>query len=55
MGGFVPKSELSASLIQRLAGAQSPAVRIAAIEPERVQTRYHDDGTPAWFAAIKRI
>ena len=28
---------------------------IAAIEPDRVQTRYHDDGAPAWFAAIKRI
>ena len=28
---------------------------IAAIAPDRVQTRYHDDGAPAWFAAIKRI
>jgi len=29
---------------------------IAAIEPDRVQTRYHDDnGAPAWFATIKRI
>ena len=28
---------------------------VAAIEPDRVQTRYHDDGAPAWFAAIKRI
>jgi SAM-dependent methyltransferase len=28
----------------------------AAIEPDRVQTRYHDDvGAPAWFATIKRI
>ena len=27
-----------------------------AIEPDRVQTRYHgDDGAPAWFATIKRI
>jgi 2-polyprenyl-3-methyl-5-hydroxy-6-metoxy-1,4-benzoquinol methylase len=24
-------------------------------EPDRVQTRYHDDGAPAWFATIKRI
>ena len=29
---------------------------VDAIEPDRVQTRYHDDdGAPAWFARIKRI
>jgi SAM-dependent methyltransferase len=29
---------------------------VAAIEPDRVLTRYHgDDGAPAWFATIKRI
>jgi SAM-dependent methyltransferase len=28
---------------------------IAAIKPDRVQTRFHDDGAPAWFATIKRI
>jgi SAM-dependent methyltransferase len=28
---------------------------VAAIEPARVQTRFHDDGAPAWFATIKRI
>ncbi len=28
---------------------------VAAIEPDRVETRYHDDGAPAWFATIKRI
>ena len=29
---------------------------VAAIEPDRVQTRYHDDdGAPAWLATIKRI
>jgi SAM-dependent methyltransferase len=28
---------------------------IAVIEPDRVQTRYHDDGAPAWFATVKRI
>jgi SAM-dependent methyltransferase len=29
---------------------------IAAIEPDRVQTRYHGDaGAPAWLATIKRI
>lgn len=29
---------------------------VAAIEPDRVQTRYHgDNGAPAWIATIKRI
>jgi SAM-dependent methyltransferase len=28
---------------------------VAAIDPDRLQTRYHDDGAPAWFATIKRI
>jgi SAM-dependent methyltransferase len=29
---------------------------IAAITPDRLQTRFHDDnGAPAWFATIKRI
>jgi hypothetical protein len=29
---------------------------VVAIEPDRVQTRYHDeDGAPAWFATIKRV
>jgi len=28
---------------------------VAAIEPDRLQTRYHDNGAPAWFATIKRI
>jgi hypothetical protein len=28
---------------------------LAAIEPDRLQTRYHDDGAPAWCATIKRI
>jgi SAM-dependent methyltransferase len=27
---------------------------VAAIRPDRVQTRIHDDGAPAWFATIKR-
>jgi SAM-dependent methyltransferase len=27
---------------------------IVAIEPERVQTRFHDDGAPAWLATVKR-
>jgi SAM-dependent methyltransferase len=30
--------------------------KVATIEPDRVQTRFHDDnGAPAWFATIKRI
>jgi SAM-dependent methyltransferase len=28
---------------------------VTAIQPDRAQTRYHDDGAPAWFATIKRI
>jgi SAM-dependent methyltransferase len=28
---------------------------VAAIEPDRLETRFHDDGAPAWFATIKRI
>ena len=28
---------------------------VVAIKAERIQTRYHDDGAPAWFATIKRI
>jgi SAM-dependent methyltransferase len=28
---------------------------VVAIEPDRIQTRYHDDGAPAWFATIKRV
>ncbi len=27
---------------------------IAAIQPDRVQTRFHDDGAPAWFVTIRR-
>ncbi|MEN3536084.1 class I SAM-dependent methyltransferase [Microbispora sp. ZYX-F-249] len=28
--------------------------RVVAIEPERIRTRYHDDGAPAWLATVKR-
>ena len=28
---------------------------VAAIEPDRIQTGFHDDGVPAWFATIERI
>jgi SAM-dependent methyltransferase len=27
---------------------------VAAIKPERIHTRYHDHGAPAWFVTIKR-
>jgi hypothetical protein len=30
-------------------------MNIAAIEPDRIQTRYQEDGAPAWLATIKRI
>jgi SAM-dependent methyltransferase len=28
---------------------------VSAIESERIQTRFHEDGAPGWFATIKRI
>jgi SAM-dependent methyltransferase len=28
---------------------------VIAIEPERIQTRFHDAGAPAWLATMKRI
>ena len=42
---------------EELRAAFSPGNRwdVAAIEPDRVLTRFHDDGAPAWFATIKRI
>ena len=45
------------SLAEELRAAFNPSNGwdIAAIEPDRIQTRYHDDGAPAWFATIKRI
>ena len=39
----------------RAAFAPSTGWRLAAIEPDRVQTRYHDHGAPAWLARIERI
>jgi SAM-dependent methyltransferase len=38
----------------RLAFGPGTGWMVAAIEPDRVQTRYHDDGAPAWLATIKR-
>ncbi len=28
---------------------------VAAIEPDRIETRFHDDGAPAWLATITRL
>ena len=40
----------------RTAFNASTGWNVAAIEPDRVQTRFHDDnGAPAWLATIKRI
>ena len=42
---------------EQLRAAFNPATgwNIVAIQPDRVQTRYHDNGAPAWFATIKRL
>jgi SAM-dependent methyltransferase len=42
---------------EELRAAFNPSTgwNVAAIEPARVQTRYHHDGAPAWLATIKRI
>ena len=39
----------------RAAFNRSKGWSVAAIEPDRIQTRYHDAGAPAWLATIKRI
>ena len=40
----------------RAAFSASNGWSVAAIKPDRVQTRFHDDnGAPAWLATIKRI
>ena len=43
---------------QELRAAFNPSTgwNLAAIEPDRIHTRFHDSyGAPAWFATIKRI
>lgn len=45
----VPQQEL------RVAFTPSAGWNIVAIEPDRIHTRYHDDGAPAWLATVKRI
>ncbi len=39
----------------RAAFSRSSGWNVAAIEPDRIQTRYHDNGAPAWLATIRRI
>jgi SAM-dependent methyltransferase len=39
----------------RAAFNPSSGWKIAAIQPDRIQTRFHDNGAPAWFATIKRV
>jgi SAM-dependent methyltransferase len=39
----------------RAAFTRTSGWHLAAIEPDRVHTRFHDDGAPAWFATITRI
>jgi SAM-dependent methyltransferase len=29
--------------------------KVVAVEPDRIETRFHDDGAPAWLATITRI
>ena len=38
----------------RAAFTPSTGWNVSAIEPDRIQTRFHDHGAPAWFATIKR-
>ena len=45
----VSEDEVRAAVQERLGW------RIAAIEPERLETRHHEDGAPAWLVTIKRI
>ena len=41
--------------VLRAAFNSSNGWNIVAIEPDRIQTRFHDNGAAAWFATIKRI
>jgi ubiquinone/menaquinone biosynthesis C-methylase UbiE len=42
---------------EELRAAFNPSTgwNVASIEPDRIQTRYHENGAPAWLATIKRI
>jgi SAM-dependent methyltransferase len=39
----------------RAAFNPSKGWNVTVIEPDRIQTRYHNDGAPGWLATIKRI
>ena len=39
----------------KMAFSSSNEWNIAAIEPDRIETRFHENGAPAWLATIKRI
>lgn len=39
----------------RAAFSRSVGWNVDAIQPSRLQTRYHDDGAPAWLATMTRI
>ena len=39
----------------RAAFSPSTGWNVAAIEPNRLQTRYHDAGAPAWLGTMKRV
>ncbi len=39
----------------RLAFDTDSGWKVVAIEPDRIQTRFHHDGAPAWFSTIKRV
>ena len=39
----------------RAAFQPSNGWNVTAVEPDRIQTRYHDSGAPAWLATIQRI
>jgi ubiquinone/menaquinone biosynthesis C-methylase UbiE len=39
----------------RAAFAPSSGWSVAAIEPDRLQTRFHDAGAPAWLATLSRM
>jgi SAM-dependent methyltransferase len=41
---------------KELRAAFNPSIgwSVAAIEPDRIQTRFHNDGAPAWLATIRR-
>jgi SAM-dependent methyltransferase len=40
-----------------LRGAFNPSTgwNVVALEPDRVETRFNEDGAPAWFASLQRI